>query len=278
MAASWPTTKLRTVGHAIEVLTDLRGKRWSCRGQAKQYRSLYPSIDRRPRDHLTRPEKLAFERQSIDLFQSTARFFADEGERNIASDDLGALMLLRHYGVPTRLLDWSHSPFVASYFAAEADYDQDGELWAFDDDRYVREGTKQWKKWKKTTRGGTGKGKDFDARRTMFTLHEPPDWFVCQFYPTGFPRQNAQSGFYSLTARFGVDHARAIARLLIGSRYYHRYIVPAALKAELRKLLRDQHGIWRGSLFPDTAGAAETVKWALHTEPTLFRPARRGSK
>ena len=84
---------------------------------------------------------------------------------------------------------------------------KNGELWAFDADRYVREGTKQWKKWKKTTRGGTGRGEHFDPRLTMFAVHEPPNWFVCQFYPTGFPRQNAQSGFYSLTARFGVDHA-----------------------------------------------------------------------
>ena len=88
MVATWPSTELNSVEHAFEVLTDLRGKRWSCRGQAKKYGSIFPSIDRWPRDCLTRFEKLAFERQSIDLFQSTARFFADEGERNVASDDL----------------------------------------------------------------------------------------------------------------------------------------------------------------------------------------------
>lgn len=42
------------------------------------------------------------------------------------------LFLMQHYGVPTRLLDWSESPLVALYFAVENidDHgDKDGALW-----------------------------------------------------------------------------------------------------------------------------------------------------
>ena len=45
-------------------------------------------------------------------------------------DELGWLMLMQHYGAPTRLLDWSKSPFIALYFAYEdPNVSHDRALW-----------------------------------------------------------------------------------------------------------------------------------------------------
>jgi hypothetical protein len=172
-------------------------------------------------------------------------------------------MVLRHYCVPTRLLDWSLSSYVATYFAVEEHDTEDGELWSFSPGDYEIEGRKQWKNWPHTTTDGSGDADKFAAGLTAFSLAEPPNWFIAAFYPAGFPRQNAQHGAYSMTARFGVDHADAIKSLLKRRARYHRYVIKATLKDALRAELRRHHGIWRGSLFPDSAGAAETAREAF---------------
>ena len=42
------------------------------------------------------------------------------------------LFIMQHYGVPTRLLDWTESPLVALYFAATAQEKKDGAVWVLD--------------------------------------------------------------------------------------------------------------------------------------------------
>jgi FRG domain len=261
MASShmWNETILKSEAEITHVLTELRGKRWLSRGLSKSYGGLVPSIDRDGRDKLSRQEKLSLERQSIDIFQSTARYFATAAEALALKDDFTALIVLRHYGVPTRLLDWSWSPYVAAYFAASGHDKENGEIWTFNEPLNEEIGCRQWKKWPETTTDGSGDRDKFDAKLTAFTLDEPPDWFICGFYLPGFPRQNAQQGAYTITARFNRDHADAIAHLFNDTSQHHRYVISAKLKPALRKLLREKHGIWQGSLFPDAAGVAATA-------------------
>jgi hypothetical protein len=223
---------------------------------------LIPSIDRPPLEGLGRAEKLALERQSIDTYRAAAQYFAHEGEKPAMTDDLIALMVLRHYDVPTRLLDWSRSPFVAAFFAAHAHQSHDGEIWAFDQQRYQSEGLKQWVKWPETTKNGTGRPEDFTPQITAFQPNVPKDyWFVCLFYLSpGFHRQLAQDGAFSMTANFSQDHAPHIARLIADKALHHRFVIPAGVKQELLAFLHTRYGLWEGALYPDSAGAAQVAK------------------
>lgn len=53
---------------------------------------------------------------------------------NIPKESFDWMFLMQHYGLPTRLLDWSESPLIALYFAVEnkLSHDKDGSLWILD--------------------------------------------------------------------------------------------------------------------------------------------------
>lgn len=267
MALKWKTATLGSEGQVFRVLVELQGKDWLSRGQPRPWQALVPSIDRPPRNRLGRAEKLTLERRSIDQFRSTARFFATDGERQSLVDDIVALMVLRHHRVPSRLLDWSASPYIATYFAVSSDDDADGEIWSFSERDYEVEGKKQWKRWPATTVDRSGNPDQFAAGLTAFSVMNPPNWIIAVFYPAGFPRQNAQRAVYTMTARFDVDHGDALRALLRDPGLCQRYVVKAKLKRGLRVALRENYGIWRGALFPDSAGAAETAD-GVFKQPT----------
>jgi hypothetical protein len=59
-----------------------------------------------------------FEEYSLDVFQS--KFHLYDKENIVPDSKLAWLSIMQHYGVPTRLLDFTASPYVALYFALEA--------------------------------------------------------------------------------------------------------------------------------------------------------------
>ena len=248
VAESWDPRPIATVDEFDRELGRLKERGWLFRGQSKTWGSLIPSIDRPPRELQGRAVKLFIERRSIEAFRENVRRPMNQSESLALSDPHIALMVLRHYDVPTRIMDWSASQHVAGFFACEGHEGSDAELWAFDRLLYQSEGLEQWDVGPPVTRNG-----EFHPKYTMFMAELGSiDWFICSIYfPQTFPRQNAQEGWFSLTPRFEVDHACHIARLLKTPDACLRFIIPARLKLELLTHLWIKHGVRRSVLFPD---------------------------
>ena len=266
MYNGWEHTILSSIEDVKYVLRKLNNQCWVCRGQSRNFGDLAPSIDRGYNKSWSRMGQIVRELKSINYIKSNAQFFTDPREKFSKEDPIIALMLLQHYGVPTRLLDWSHSPWVATYFAVMNNDDEDGEVWAFNYHLYGEAGAEQWIKWPQNTSDGSGNRYKFDAKLTAFCLTEPQPWIICSEYPAGFLRQDAQHGLYTMAARFGIDHGLMLKELLKDLSQFHLYVIKAELKPNLRMMLEDEFKIYHGSLFPDSDGTAEIEKCNLFSK------------
>src|ERR1700688_579806 len=101
---------MSTVSELFERLQSFNEAKWAFRGQGTD-RVLAASIERvaiKPgiaEDYVMRE------------FRRRAHQYAAEVPRD---DDLEWLALMQHHGAPTRLLDWTRSPHVAAFFAAQS--------------------------------------------------------------------------------------------------------------------------------------------------------------
>lgn len=135
----------------------------------------------------------------------------------------------------------------------------DGVIWCVDYLEYVYRGAEQWRSIPES--GGYPDPRKFDAKLTMFDTGEPKPWIVFMDYVPGFPRQDAQSGCYSLCPHFGVDHVATI-RQCIPSVVVQKYIVPASIKELVRRSL-ESRDVSALTLLPDPAGIAQFIKEAF---------------
>ena len=107
----------------------LRPSRWIFRGQQSASWPLQPTLERF--EDSIRDLQWVIEPYCVRQFQRRAHHYSlDLPDRE---ELLEWIALMRHHGCPTRLLDFSKSPYIAAFFAtAEADPKDDASIWAVD--------------------------------------------------------------------------------------------------------------------------------------------------
>jgi hypothetical protein len=85
------------------------------RGVGNASYELFPSLYRHPSKKNV-AELIELEGNLLTRFRHRNIPYQDRPPGN----DRELLFLMQHYGVPTRLLDWSENPFIALYFAITA--------------------------------------------------------------------------------------------------------------------------------------------------------------
>jgi hypothetical protein len=104
----------------VQFLSTRTGE-WIYRGQPEDY-DLTTSLERRLNAWgIDLSNARDIEHQII---RECRRTYRGDEQSHINEDTLYCMALMQHHGAPTRLLDWSYSPFVAAKFAIDQGYEK----------------------------------------------------------------------------------------------------------------------------------------------------------
>lgn len=212
--------KFETIGDLYDALKNLRGDySWLFRGHSNPEWKLIPKVGR-----------------SSVLMANEKKFFEAWKRRAIEyvnpppTDDWDWLSIAQHHGFPTRLLDWTTNPLVATFFAVTGEQDTDGVIYAFKP------------KW--------------NVIRDR--VHPLEFTGVGRFRPGAFAaRISRQSGEFTI---HGAADREISDKLGFGE--LRRYVVPVAMR-ESMTLDLDQFGYNSASLFPDLDGLSKHLNWII---------------
>ena len=187
------------------------------------------------------------------------------------------LSVAQHHGLPTRLLDWTHSPFIALHFATAntEKFDRDGAVWCIDYETTHQRLPRRMQT--ELVKEGANSFTTEVLARAVRTLDEldnlSADPFLLFFEPPSMDdRIVNQFALFSVMSNpaIGLD-----AWLEEHPELGRKVVIPAALKWEIRDKL-DQCNITERVLFPGLDGLTSWL--TRHYSPKTTNPTSAGTR
>lgn len=197
---------------------------------------------------LTEEQAIAYEKQSKTDFISQAHLLNTNFTYSSSDDPHSMLIDMQHYSCPTRLLDWTFSPYIALYFAVNDNFNHDSALFMWQWYAYHLNNKKVYPD-EKDIKGG--KIIDFQKHAIISIVHAE--------------RKNErivrQQGTFSLANTILDDHDDLIIEM--GKKANQddgllKIVIPHFLKLEFLSRLRIMN-ITSESLFPGLDGLGKSI-------------------
>jgi hypothetical protein len=274
-------------------MLDVRVTSWSQLGDELFAESWKPPLGRFRSNFAFRGMNRAGENLTTTLHRLGGAYARSEGHllRNFRKyahrDDVPGdstwnwLALAQHHGLPTRLLDWTFSPFVALHFATQSlpDFDTDGIVWCVD---YVKVHKLLPQRLRRILRA-----EQADVFTTEMLERAAPtlpkfdhlatgrDGFVVFFEPPSMNDRFVNQ--LALMSAMSSPRARLDEWVLRHRGLVRRIMIPAALKWEIRDKL-DQANITERVLFPGLDGLSRWLKRYYSPREVAMKLKRRAAR
>ncbi|SIT51957.1 conserved hypothetical protein [Paraburkholderia piptadeniae] len=245
------TTILRDWAQFMTLTSTLDG--WAFRGQQNTAWQLESSLTRYLRAYADDQRQWrAREERAIRVFRRKAHNFLEHP--GLLDNDLRCLALMQHHGAPTRLLDFTKSPFVAAFFALER---------ATGDAAVYALNTPALYNSRALPKGDPGLTRDVIDPRVQGHFDQ---YFFCNRHeviwfgePTEMDdRLIAQSGTFVVPGVIDRPLARILDDYESSEELLHKVILPASVPVDAMKWLYRMN-ITNASLFPGLDGLARSI-------------------